>query len=70
MARVRRLLDGRSLRTSEEAIADEISAAATLLMGQGAEGRPLVLVRGFRYDPGDSGVRSLIRNAERDLFRT
>ncbi len=40
---------GRVLASTQEAVADEIAAAATLVMGQGAEGIPAVLVRGFAY---------------------
>lgn len=38
-------------------IADELAAAAALLIGQCAEGVPAVLVRGFRYVPGEEGIR-------------
>lgn len=40
-------LFGYQFDTSEECIADELSAAATLVMGQGAEGNPVVIVRGY-----------------------
>ncbi len=39
-------------------IADELAAAAALLMGQCAEGVPAVLVRGLRYVPAEEGVRA------------
>ena len=49
-------LYGRALETSEIGSADEIAAAASLLMGQGAEGSPVVVVRGLgrsdRRGPG------------------
>ena len=40
-------LFGRALRISEHAAADDIAAAASLLMGQGAEGLPVVHIRGL-----------------------
>lgn len=62
-------LNQRQLRVTDAAIADEIAAAAALLMGQAAEGKPVVLVRGFRNIEGDSSARSLLRPKELDLFR-
>jgi len=66
--RGRRDLYGYELRSSVEAIADELASAATLLMGQSAEGRPLVLVQGAPIVPGEGSARALIRSKERDLF--
>lgn len=43
--------DGRVMRSTIEAVADELAGAATLVMGQGNEGIPAVLVRGFAYIP-------------------
>lgn len=60
---------GRELRVTEVAIADEIAAAGSLLMGQASEGKPVVLVRGFRNIGGDSSATALLRRRELDLFR-
>jgi coenzyme F420-0:L-glutamate ligase/coenzyme F420-1:gamma-L-glutamate ligase len=62
-------LFGRTLRVTEVAFADEIAAAASLLMGQGNEGLPLVHVRGLDWSapPRNAGV--LLRPKEQDLFR-
>ena len=49
--------------------ADEIAAGASMLMGQSGEGRPVILVRGARYERGDGSVRELIRERALDLFR-
>ena len=59
------------LRVSEEAIADELSSAASLLQGQAGEGLPVVLIRGYDFSAfnGDSGISGLIRPKEKDLFR-
>lgn len=62
-------LDGRLLRTSEEAVADELASAASLLMGQASEGRPVVLIRGYAGDRCEGGYAPLVRDPERDLFR-
>lgn len=66
--RGRRDLYGYVLTSSVEAVADELASAATLLMGQADEGRPLVVVRGWRLR-GDGTARQLVRPLERDLFR-
>lgn len=66
--RGRRDLYGYVLTSSVEAVADELASAATLLMGQADEGRPLVVVRGWR-PRGDGTARQLVRPLERDLFR-
>ncbi len=62
-------LNNQELRVTDAAIADEIAAAASLLMGQAAEGKPVVLVRGFKDIQGASTARSLLRPKEQDLFR-
>ncbi|MDQ0359146.1 coenzyme F420-0:L-glutamate ligase/coenzyme F420-1:gamma-L-glutamate ligase [Rhodoplanes tepidamans] len=62
-------LYGRPLRVTETGFADEIAAAASLLMGQGAEGQPAVLVRGLVLDGPDRPAADLIRGAGEDLFR-
>jgi coenzyme F420-0:L-glutamate ligase/coenzyme F420-1:gamma-L-glutamate ligase len=59
----------RKLRSTEIGLADEIAAAASLLMGQSAEGRPVVLVRGVPYARRDGCSHELVRARERDLFR-
>jgi coenzyme F420-0:L-glutamate ligase/coenzyme F420-1:gamma-L-glutamate ligase len=61
--------NGRVLKATEVGIADELAAAASLLMGQGSEGLPAVHVRGFPLAFRPGSVRELIRNRETDLFR-
>ena len=61
--------NGRTLIGTEIAVADELAAAASLMMGQADEGRPAVLVRGFPYPPGTGSARDLIRSRETDMFR-
>lgn len=60
---------GRTLRVTEVAVADEIASAAELVMGKAA-GIPAAIVRGL--DPSwfrDGSVRELVRPASEDLFR-
>lgn len=61
-------LYGYVLHSSIEGIADELAAAASLLQGQAAEGTPLVLIRGARFDP-ETGRTKLLREPDKDLFR-
>jgi len=60
---------GRPLRVTQVAIADELAAAASLLMGQANEGRPVVLVHGFECNAQPGNAQDLIRAKEQDLFR-
>jgi coenzyme F420-0:L-glutamate ligase/coenzyme F420-1:gamma-L-glutamate ligase len=62
-------LYGRALRSTQIGLADEIAAAATMVMGQGAEGRPVVLVRGFGGFDHPTNAKELVRDKDRDLFR-
>ncbi|MBY0510725.1 MAG: coenzyme F420-0:L-glutamate ligase [Rhodospirillaceae bacterium] len=62
-------LFGRTLQSSELGLADEVAAAASLVMGQADEGRPIVLMRGVPYARGESHVQDLLRPRGMDLFR-
>jgi coenzyme F420-0:L-glutamate ligase/coenzyme F420-1:gamma-L-glutamate ligase len=62
-------LFGYVLQTTEVGTADEIAAAASLLMGQGAEGTPVVLISGLQALLGDGKAKDLIRKRAEDLFR-
>lgn len=62
-------LFGRSLQMTEIAVADEIAAGASLLMGQAAEGRPVVVVRGLTFSEAPRPAAALVRPRERDMFR-
>ncbi len=62
-------LFGRPLEVTEIAVADELAAAASFLMGQAAEGTPIVLIRDAKFTPADIGSQSLIRARDKDLFR-
>ena len=67
--RGRRDLFGRELLVTETGFADEIAAAAGLLMGQADEAVPMVLVRGLAWSAPDLPAAALVRLAEHDLFR-
>ncbi|MGE0228533.1 MAG: coenzyme F420-0:L-glutamate ligase [Dehalococcoidia bacterium] len=60
-------LDGRELRVTMPCPADEIAAAAGLVMEKLAA-VPAAIVRGFPYEAGDGSAREIVRPFERDLF--
>jgi coenzyme F420-0:L-glutamate ligase/coenzyme F420-1:gamma-L-glutamate ligase len=62
-------LFGRRLRSTQVGVADEIAAAASLLMGQADEGTPVVLIRGLQLPAADGSAGDLIRDRALDLFR-
>jgi coenzyme F420-0:L-glutamate ligase/coenzyme F420-1:gamma-L-glutamate ligase len=62
-------LFGRALLVTETGFADEIAAAAGLLMGQADEAVPMVLVRGLSWSAPEVSAAALVRPAEHDLFR-
>jgi coenzyme F420-0:L-glutamate ligase/coenzyme F420-1:gamma-L-glutamate ligase len=62
-------LFGRQLRSTQVGVADEIAAAASLLMGQADEGTPVALVRGLDLPHADGSADDLLRARELDLFR-
>jgi len=62
-------LFGRPMQVTEIAVADEIAAGASLLMGQAAEGLPVVVVRGLKFDAAARPASALVRPRERDMFR-
>jgi len=62
-------LFGRILEVSISGFADEIAAAASLLQGQGAEGQPVILVRGLSWSQPATGAAELVRPPQEDLFR-
>lgn len=62
-------LFGRAMRITEIAAADEIAAAASLLMGQTDAGQPAVHLRGLRWDAAARPAADLLRPRRQDLFR-
>lgn len=62
-------LFGYTLKATVVGVADELAAAASLLMGQAAEGTPVIHARGFPYPLGDGSLKELIRPKKMDMFR-
>lgn len=62
-------LFGRKLAITEVAVADELAGAASLLMGQADEARPIVLARGFPLLQREASARELYRPKHMDVFR-
>jgi coenzyme F420-0:L-glutamate ligase/coenzyme F420-1:gamma-L-glutamate ligase len=57
------------LRITQVGAADELAAAASLVMGQAAEGTPVIHVRGFPYPLREGSLKELLRPKDQDLFR-
>jgi len=62
-------LFGFQLRITQVGVADELAAAASLMMGQANERMPAVHVRGFPYPLREANLQELLRPQEQDLFR-
>jgi coenzyme F420-0:L-glutamate ligase/coenzyme F420-1:gamma-L-glutamate ligase len=62
-------LFGYELQHTIVALADQVAAAASLLQGQGNEGRPAVVVRGVEFVAREANATEVLRAKERDLFR-
>ena len=61
---------GNLLKYTEIAVADEIAAAAGLLMGQGSDMQPVILLKGFNKDKYDiNNAIDLILEKKDDLYR-
>jgi len=59
----------RALQVTQVGLADEIAAAASALMGQADEGRPIVHARGVPYPLREGSAAELLREKSLDLFR-
>ena len=62
-------LFGFKLQVTTVGVGDELAAAASLMMGQAAEGTPVVHARGFPYPLREASLKELIRPKNQDLFR-
>jgi coenzyme F420-0:L-glutamate ligase/coenzyme F420-1:gamma-L-glutamate ligase len=62
-------LFGEPLKITQVGLADELAAAASVLMGQADEGRPVIHVRGLPYPLRDGSLGELLRPKPEDLFR-
>jgi coenzyme F420-0:L-glutamate ligase/coenzyme F420-1:gamma-L-glutamate ligase len=61
--------DGRELEVTQVAFGDLAASAAGLLMGEGAEGVPAVLIRGLLQEDQTNHAAALVRPVDEDLFR-
>jgi coenzyme F420-0:L-glutamate ligase / coenzyme F420-1:gamma-L-glutamate ligase len=61
-------LFGRTLEQTVTALADQVAAFADLVAGQAAEARPLVLVRGLRFDLSLEPASVILRKPKEDLY--
>ena len=59
---------GYELQASVIAVADELAAAAELVMGK-IDRVPVALLRGYAYTPGSSSAQALLRDPASDMFR-
>ena len=63
-------LYGNILKFTQIAIADELAAASSLLMGQAAQKKPVVIIKGYKFIQSNvSDAKTLIRSENEDLFR-
>ena len=62
-------LFNRPLQVSISGFADEIAAGASLVMGQGNEAQPVVLMRGLAWNAPANPAAELVRPAAEDMFR-
>jgi coenzyme F420-0:L-glutamate ligase/coenzyme F420-1:gamma-L-glutamate ligase len=60
--------EGRILKVTTLAVADELASAAELVMGK-LDRVPVALIRGYPYTAGEGSVKQLLRAPEKDLFR-
>lgn len=62
-------LFGYTLKITVVGVADELAAAASLMMGQASEGTPAAHVRGFPYPLSEGTLKELLRPKQQDMFR-
>ena len=61
-------LFGRVLEQTVTGLADQVAAAADLVLGQADEGYAAAVVRGLRFRPGQHAASELLRRADQDLY--
>lgn len=60
--------DGRVMKSTVRAVADELASAAELTLGK-RSGRPVAVVRGAAFRRGEGSIRDVLMPASWDLFR-
>jgi coenzyme F420-0:L-glutamate ligase/coenzyme F420-1:gamma-L-glutamate ligase len=58
----------RELKSKVVCVADALAAAAVLMMGEAAEGTPVVVIREAPYQKGEGKIKEVVRPEEEDLF--
>ena len=61
-------LFGFKLQYTDIGLADMVASAATLVLGQAAEGIPIVLARGVTFEPRDGSAAEIYQPANMDLY--
>lgn len=59
---------GYELKVTAIAVVDELASAAELALGKVSR-VPVALVRGYQWSPSETGIKPIIRDAAKDLFR-
>ncbi len=62
-------LFGNVLEVANEAVVDEIAAAANLLFGEGSDGTPVVVIRGLDFYAEEEGIRGIYFPESEDVIR-
>ncbi len=62
-------LFGRTLTVTNEAIIDELAGFANLMMGEGGDATPVVIIRGVKWQKGKGGVHKIHRPDDEDLTK-
>ncbi|MEA3323723.1 MAG: coenzyme F420-0:L-glutamate ligase [Euryarchaeota archaeon] len=57
------------LEVANEAVVDEIAAAANLLFGEGSDGMPVVVIRGLDFYAEEEGIREIYFPESEDVIR-
>ncbi len=61
-------LFGQELQVTQVAVGDELATAASILMGQADEARPVVVIRGAEFPREPAAASHLLRPGDEDLF--
>jgi coenzyme F420-0:L-glutamate ligase/coenzyme F420-1:gamma-L-glutamate ligase len=57
------------LKSTSVSVADQLCSAAGLVMGEGNEGYPVLIIRGYKYERKEVSAKELVRPEEKDYFR-
>lgn len=60
--------EGRMMKVTALAVADELASAAELVMGK-VEKIPVAVIKGYPYTVAEGNAKQLLRKPEKDLFR-